>query len=111
MVYFRGLGMTDKPKEAPLPRIAKGKRPSFFDDPAVDHLLAMILELASELSATRERLAVLESVMEEQGMLAPDMVENHVLSEEKANDIAAMRQDFVARMFRTLEAEAKHSRP
>lgn len=43
-----------------LPAQARGDRPRFFDDPAVDALLAMVLELAKEGWVTRHRLATLE---------------------------------------------------
>jgi hypothetical protein len=45
---------------APLPERARGERPAFFDDPATDALVAMLLELAQEQWVTRARLAALE---------------------------------------------------
>ena len=47
---------------------AKGRRPYFFDDPAVDKLLAMTMALAGELAVTRERLDTVERILAEKGL-------------------------------------------
>ncbi len=33
-----------------LPRRSRGPKPQFFSDPAIDHLMAMIIALTGELS-------------------------------------------------------------
>lgn len=43
-----------------LPERARGPRPTFFDDPAIDTLVAMLLELAQDHWVVRARLAALE---------------------------------------------------
>jgi hypothetical protein len=40
-----------------LPRKAKGQRPAYFSDPAVDKLLSMTMALAGEVSVLRESVA------------------------------------------------------
>jgi len=47
------------PSSAPpvqVARIAKGKKPLYFSDPAIDKLLWMTLTIMEELSVTRDRL-------------------------------------------------------
>ena len=39
-----------------LPRKAKGKRPQYFDDPAVDKLHLMLMAVIEELSVSRDRI-------------------------------------------------------
>lgn len=53
----------------PVSRVAKGKRPVYFADPATDKLMAIVLTLVEELSVTRERLDALERVLEAHGDL------------------------------------------
>ena len=60
--------MTD---EFSLPRYAKGKRPAFFQEDGVDHLLAMVLELATELSVAHARADRLEQYLAQTGQLEP----------------------------------------
>lgn len=52
-----------------LPLKAKGERPYFFDEPAVDKLVSMVLALTGELSVLRERHDSLLRVLEEKGLL------------------------------------------
>jgi len=41
----------------------KGKRPSFFGDPAIDSLMTALLETMSENHALRERVYAMETSM------------------------------------------------
>jgi hypothetical protein len=92
------LGVTE-----PLPRIAKGERPTFFDDPAVDALVSMLLELARETWVTRAKLVQLQAYVESVapvGTLPP-------LSDTAEAALTAEREAFVRRLFRVLDREAE----
>ena len=39
---------------------AKGKRPSYFEDPATDRILSMLMALVGEVAVLRERLDALD---------------------------------------------------
>lgn len=54
---------------AALPLKAKGERPYFFEEPAVDKLASMVLALTGELSVQSERYDSLLRVLEEKGVL------------------------------------------
>ena len=43
---------------------AKGKKPTFFADPQVDKLMAIVMALAGEVSVLRERLDTVERLAE-----------------------------------------------
>ena len=60
----------------------KGGRGSFFKNPEVDQLLAMVLTLMSEHSVLRERVMTLENMLEEAGVLPVTSVEQFVPDEE-----------------------------
>ncbi len=74
---------------------ARGTRPQLFDDPAIDALVKMLLELASETWVTRARLAALEEKF--------GSIEDVALSPEAQTRLAAERDSFVARIFSSLE--------
>lgn len=77
------------------PTTARGTRPQVFDDPAIDALVNMMLELASETWVTRARLAALEAQV--------GSVENLVLPPETEARLAADRDAFVKKLFAVLE--------
>lgn len=66
-----------------------------FQDPAIDALVRMMLEMASESWVTRARLAALEAKV--------GSVEDLVLPPEAEAALAAEREAFVKRIFSVLE--------
>jgi len=66
-----------------------------FDDPAIDALVRMLLELASESWVTRARLAAVEAKI--------GSVEDLVLPAETEAALASERDAFVKRIFAVLE--------
>lgn len=64
------------PKRAPMPRAAKGKRPQYFEDPAVDKLHLMVMALIEELSVTRDRLDTVERLIEKHGLFQVQEIED-----------------------------------
>jgi len=85
----------------PLPHAAKGERPTFFDDPAVDALVSMVLELARETWVTRAKLAQLEAHVES---LRPEAGPPPLDPATEAA-LAAERDAFVRRLFRVLDRD------
>ncbi|MEK9945361.1 MAG: hypothetical protein VW999_05180 [Alphaproteobacteria bacterium] len=63
-------------KRAPMPRAAKGKRPQYFEDPAVDKLHLMVMALIEELSVTRDRLDTVERLIEKHGLFQVQEIED-----------------------------------
>lgn len=88
-----------------LPRIAKGKRPQYFADPATDKLLAMVVTLMSELSITRDRLDSVERLLERHGVFDQAEVERFRPEGEAAAAREQRRAASTARVLRMLEAE------
>lgn len=74
---------------------ARGTKPQLFNDPAIDALVKMLLELASETWVTRARLAALEAKV--------GSVEDYVLPPEIEARLAADRDAFVRKLFGVLE--------
>ncbi|MEY2882768.1 MAG: hypothetical protein RL490_492 [Pseudomonadota bacterium] len=85
MVRLRELGVSE----------ARGVKPQVFDDPAIDALVKMLLELASESWVTRARLAALEAKV--------GSIEDLVLPADAEASLAAERDAFVKKIFGVLE--------
>ncbi|CAN0496703.1 unnamed protein product, partial [Laminaria digitata] len=60
-----------------MPRAAKGKRPQYFEDPAVDKLHLMVMALIEELSVTRDRLDTVERLIEKHGLFQVQEIEDY----------------------------------
>lgn len=88
-----------------LARVAKGKRPQYFSDPATDKLLSMTMTLMEELSVTRERLDALERLLSSKQVLARAELEGWTPDAEAAQERAVARAAYVERMMRAMQAE------
>jgi hypothetical protein len=63
---------------------------TFLQDPVVDALVEVVVELGAETWITRRRMLVLERVMAANGLLAPELIETYTPSPE---DEALWRQE------------------
>jgi hypothetical protein len=93
------------PPHVKLPRTSKGKRPHFFEDHSVDHLLAMIVELSAELSVVYSRLDTLERVLEEAKIVDRAKLDAYQPDQKAEAERAEWRTLFLDRLFRTMRAK------
>ena len=84
---------------------AKGRRPYFFDDPAIDKLLAMTMAMAGELAVTRERLDTVERILAEKGLLSAAEIDAWRPDEPAKQERATLRQEYIARVLMILQNE------
>ena len=84
----------------------KGKRPYFFDDPAVERVLNITMAIGMELAVVRERMDSLERILEAKGILTREEIEQYVPTTEK---IAEQRQtwhsEYISRILRIVQQE------
>lgn len=88
-----------------LPRVAKGKKPQYFSDPAIDKLLWMTITLMEELSVTRDRLDAVEQVLEGRKVLKVAEIEGYVPRGVAAERRQQRRAQYVDRVLRAAQAE------
>ena len=84
---------------------AKGRRPYFHDDPAVDKVLAIAMALAAELSVTRERLDTVERLLADKGILTAAEIDAWRPDAAAKNERATLRNDYVRRILRIIQQE------
>jgi len=84
----------------------KGKRPYFFDDPAVERVLNITMAVGMEMAVVRERMDSLERILEEKGIMTREEIESYV---PKTKDIANERQlwhsEYISRILRIIQQE------
>jgi hypothetical protein len=83
-----------------LPRQTQGKRPHFFDDPAIDQMMTFVLELSAEVSVLRERLDTVERLLDAHGSVTRAQIEAYVAPPDVDAARTAARDAFIKRVFR-----------
>lgn len=90
--------MTDPAREPQAPP-APAPEPAFFDNPAIDNLIAVTLELGAELWLQRERMRILEKLLADKGLVAADLIEQYQPDDAELARNRAERDAFVNRIF------------
>jgi hypothetical protein len=91
----------------PLRRTIRGGRSFFFRDPAIDKVLNMVVTLAGEVWALRERLAAVEAINVRQGSLSATEVDDYEFTPEQDSRLGAQRKEFIENLFRVLEEQVE----
>ncbi len=84
---------------------AKGQRPAFFDDPALDRLYSVVFALAGEVSALRERQDTVERLLEQNGTISRDDIEGYEPDRTAGEERALATRAYVARIMRGFQQE------
>src|SRR5215470_3170324 len=84
---------------------AKGKRPTFFADPQIDKLMAIVMALAGEVSVLRERLDTIERLAESKGLFSHQEVEAYRPNAHVAEEREQWRAEYIARILRIVHEE------
>lgn len=92
-----------KPKMAT--RRAKGAQPHFFDDPNIDRLLTMFMNMAAEISVLRDRVDTHERVAAAKGAYSPADIEAYDPPDDVRAAREAWRNTFLDRLLKTMEQD------
>ena len=84
---------------------AKGGRPYFFDDAAVERVLNITMAVAGELAVLRERVDTLERLLEAGGQLNRKAIENYTPDDAAAMERQQWHAEYVARVLRIVQQE------
>jgi hypothetical protein len=88
-----------------------GERPCFFDDPAIDQLLGMLLAMSAELAVVRDRLDTVERLLERKGVLVREEIEAYRPDEKVAQERRKLHQEFLQRFLRIVRDERERLTP
>ena len=94
---------------------AKGKRPEYFDDPAIERTLSIVMALVAEVSVVRQRLDTIERLLDAKGTISRADIEAFVPDREAGHERGVMTAAYIARVMRgvqqAMEAMAADDRP
>lgn len=88
-------------------RRAKGRRPDYFDDPAIDRLFSLTLALAAEVSVLRERLDTVERLLDANGTLKRQQTENYQPDRQAGEERGLATRAYIARIMRGFSQEVE----
>jgi len=83
----------------------KPNEPIYFENEVIDHLIGIVLELGAELWVTKDRLAFLEELLEQQGAITTNTLERERPSEILQGKLKEQRQAFIQRVYGRLYAK------
>ncbi|MEM7779436.1 MAG: hypothetical protein AAF697_03475 [Pseudomonadota bacterium] len=86
---------------------AKGKRPEYFDEPALDRLYSTVFALAAEVSALRERQDTVERLLDDKGTISRSDIEAYVPSREAGEERGLATRAYLARIMRGFQQEVE----
>ena len=88
------------PSAVKLPRVTKGKRPYFFDDPSVDQVMTFFLELRTEVMVLRDRQDTIERMLDAKGTVSRADIKAYIPDADVEAERTAERAAFVGRVLR-----------
>gem|GEM_PF-387244 len=92
--------VTEPATAVQLPRHTKGKRPDFFDDPAIDQMMTFLLELTTEVGVLRDRLDTVERLLDQHGSVTRAAIESFQPSPQLEDERNAWRAAYLKRVLR-----------
>jgi hypothetical protein len=87
-------------------RDSRGKRPAFYDHPAHDQMMSMILVLASEMSVVSDHIDSLERVISANGIDVAAGLAALKLDQDALEARETRRQQLLERLFYLMRKEA-----
>lgn len=83
----------------------KRSDPSYFRDPAIDHLVEVCLLLGAEVWTNRSRQLIMEQLLERDGVVTEEAIEKFVPDEGLKAKWREQRKAFVRRVYKPLYGE------
>ena len=74
----------------------------FLDHASIDKVMKVVMALAQETYVNRDRLALVEKILDEKGVLRRRDLDRYEPTEDEQRAIQARRDDFVASVLRPI---------
>jgi hypothetical protein len=81
------------------------KKKHQFEDPAMDILLGIVVSLGNEVYVLRDRLRIIEKMLEAKGTISRADVEAYKPTLEEEEEIRKDNDAFMARLFRVFDGD------
>ena len=84
---------------------AKGKRPQYFEDPAIDRTLSILMALVGEVSVLRERMDTIERLLEAKGSISRADIESYEPDRAAGHERGMQTREYIARIMRGVQQD------
>ncbi len=84
---------------------AKGKRPAYFEDPAIDRLLSITMALVGEVSVMRERMDTIERLLEDKGTISRADIDSYTPDRAAGKERGMLIKDYISRIMRGVQQD------
>ncbi|PHX98482.1 MAG: hypothetical protein CK529_12835 [Rhodospirillaceae bacterium] len=76
-----------------------GRNPVYFENPMIDALVTVTMELGAAQWVQQERLRIIEKLLTEKGVVTTEMIEKYVSSEDERQAARKNRDAHVTRLY------------
>ena len=84
---------------------AKGKRPAYFEDPAIDRTLSIVMALVAEVSVMRERMDTIERLLDANGTISRADIETYTPDRSAGKERGLITKEYIARIMRGVQQD------
>ncbi len=84
---------------------AKGKRPQYFEDPAIDRTLSIVMALVGEVSVMRERMDTIERLLDAKGTISRTDIEAYQPDRAAGKERGLITKTYIARIMRGVQQD------
>ena len=84
---------------------AKGKRPAYFDEPATDRTLSIVMAIAGEVAVLRERLDTIERLLDAKGSISRADIEQYTPDRQAGQERGLLHKQYIARILRGVQQD------
>ncbi|MGD1955267.1 MAG: hypothetical protein ACFBZ9_08535 [Sphingomonadales bacterium] len=88
-----------------LQKKARGQRPEYFADPAIDKVLSITMALAGEMAVMRDRLDTIERLMEDGTPVTSEAINSYQPDAQVRSQRDAWRETFLDIVLRRIHQE------
>ncbi len=102
-----GVSDSDEPLDwiARSGKRARGRRPEYFEDPAIDRLLSMVLALVAEVSVLRDRFDTVERLLDAKDLIRRKDIEGYAPDRAAGEERGLATKAYIARIMRGFQQE------
>jgi polyhydroxyalkanoate synthesis regulator phasin len=86
---------------------AKGARPYFLEDKAVERVLNITMAVAGEVAVMRERLDTIERLLAAKGILSNAEIEAYIPTDSEAEERQKLHAEYISRILRIVQQEVE----
>ncbi len=91
--------MADQKSSWPVQDPGDGRNPVYFENPVIDALIAVTMELGAAQWVQTERQRIMEKLLTEKGVVTTEMIEKYVPSEEERQATKKNRDAYIGRIY------------